>query len=270
MLTIRSLLGLGVLFTGLALAPAASAALPTTVYTNDFESGALGAEWSLSGTCDDVGCIGAVTGSCTSTVFCLDASGGSNNFLGRMDPGTATLTLSGLAPHTELQVDLDLFIIASWDGLNCCGPDDVRVIIDGATVLDCYFAIAGGGQDFPACNGVNQGEYAGAFERNRLGDCCTFSWGNAAYTFPSDRYPAVAETQSHGHVLKVPHTASTATIQFVNAATQTCTDECMGIDNVVVTTDHAPVPVPELGTLALLAAGLVGIGALVTVRRRVP
>jgi len=86
---------------------AAGLALPalaanTTVYTNDFSSGA-GSAWSNTST--------------------SDAPNG-QSFLGQFGNTNTTLTLDGLAAHNSVTISFDLYVIRSWDGNSYAnGPD---------------------------------------------------------------------------------------------------------------------------------------------------
>ena len=81
----------------------------TIQYQNDFEA-AAGAEWNNQ---------------------TLSTFNPSTQFLGRFGNQSVTLTLSGLPTHTAIQLELDLLILDSWDGLS--GADFWGFEVAGAT-----------------------------------------------------------------------------------------------------------------------------------------
>ncbi len=82
------------------------AALPTTVYFNDFESGISMPPWS------DANVQGPNLGV-------------TSNYHGNYDLGdSTTLTLTGLPGHTQLALEFDLYLFSTWDGNSTTyGPD---------------------------------------------------------------------------------------------------------------------------------------------------
>jgi hypothetical protein len=214
-----------------ALVVPAVAAAQTTVYSNDFESGALGAEWSGGGSVQTAGG--------------LSAFGFGLNHLRNEGTSASMLTLGGLAPHTTMTLAFDL---AMWDSIDF--GDTFRLFVDGAALFDGpfgnYFTPSGECEGpgtrisdpfvdfFIPGYGVNGG----------FRDCAR----TASFTFA--------------------HSGAGALISFQYPNTQGTTDESFGVDNVLVQTDASVTAAPEPGTWALLATGLVGLGGFARRRRR--
>jgi hypothetical protein len=217
----------------LVAALAAAACLPAmsaTIYSNDFEANAAGftGAGSLQGT---QGYAGLGYGQ----QFLRNDTGG--------NPQTASvlnLNLAGAA--TGASLSLDLGIIDSWDGFNCCGPDFFNVKVDGVLVFSKNFSIFDGPAADPALvlkhYGPNLGFNGG--------------WGDQAYGL----------TLALGNLAAGAHTVEF----YASGGWQAGLDESWGVDNVLVSGDLAN-PIPEPETYALMLAGL-GVVAAVARRRR--
>src|SRR5262245_17381094 len=151
----------------------------TVVYRNDLNgpAGTVYQEWSAardSWTRNEAGSIEA--GSGTERVTNVDSPNGSQRFLGELGgPVVVTqrpydrahfvrvdeaidLTLLRLPAHEAMTVDVDLYILKSWDGdSQTVGPDRWSVRVDGGrTLLDATFsnnlkaAMEGSFQSYPA------------------------------------------------------------------------------------------------------------------------
>jgi hypothetical protein len=212
---------------GLALAPAAlflAAPAHAQVYTNDFESGVLGAEWSGAGSLQTTGG--------------LSAFGFGQSHLKNDGAAASVLSLGGLAAHTSMTLAFDL---AMWDSIDF-GSDIFQLFVDGTALYDGTFGNYG--QQGLECAGP------GAQISEPLTDFVTPNYGHG---FHHDCARAVTFTFAHS--------APTAVFSFAYPNTQGASDEAFGVDNVVVRTDAVPPgsTVPEPGTYVLLATGLAGL-----------
>ena len=112
-----------------------------------------------------------------------------HNFLGRFGNQTITLSLAGIADHTDINLSFDLFLIGTWDGKSPIvgGPDRIRVRADGDTLLDSSFSnFTLLKQDFP--NPLGSGKLrlaAPAQPASRLAICS----GSTAFTTLSSALP---------------------------------------------------------------------------------
>ena len=174
------------------------------VFSDDFEAGAA-PEWSTSST----------------TVTPV----GGRRFLGRfLGSGATNLSLTGLEPHSDLVVSLELFIIESMDGNNTSfGPDEWILRVDGSQVFRTTFAffdtVFNFRQAFPdQFPGGDHPGGTGASEINTL-----------EYFFssigPADSVYTLSFT--------IPHSDPGAVINFAGLLRSNL-DESWGIDNVTV------------------------------------
>ena len=227
-----------------AALPLTPALAQITVYSNDFSSNANGFS--------------------PTTLTTAPAASGphlNDQFLGQLGNQTATLSLTGLAAHSLVTLNFDLYIIQSLDGNGPFGgaADPWSLDVDGTTtLLDTNFAnFAGNTQGFGGPDGgggyIQMGSFApqtGAQETNTLG-----------YTFggPMDSV--------YHFTFTFPDSATSLTFHFVGGQNQPIIDESWGLDNVSVTTNAAPsTAAPEPGAAALLISGLMaGVGSF---RRR--
>ena len=215
----------------LALAYASSTAEAATVLTSDFEGG-LPSEFSGAGVL--TGTQGYSGYGFGATYLRNDTSGNPAN--------PTTLSLSGLASHTGVEITFDLAIIDSWDGnVGGVGPDFFNVKVDGASALSETFSTFNlGDQSYagvPTVFGLNLAQS---------------SWADAAYRI----------------TLSVPHTGGTLSLDWFASGSgwQAGADESWAIDNLKVDITGSS-GVPDAGaTFGLLAFGLAGV--LGAARRR--
>jgi len=141
-------------------------------------------------------------------------------FLGEFSDESVTLSLSGLAPHSQMTLSFDLFLMKSWDAAHY-GPDIVDVtVVGGPTLLHSTFALW---SDYweqtypdPYPDGPLHPARTGAVENNTLG-----------YTFEDRPMDCVYHT-----TYTIPHTASAVQISFSGLNLQGVDDESWGLDNV--------------------------------------
>lgn len=214
---------------GTILVIAASTSSAATVYSQDFE-GAVGPEWSGGGAVQTSGG--------------LSAFGFGNNHWRNDGASTTGLTLTGLASHTSLTLSFNL---AMWDSIDI-GNDRFIVTIDGAPVYDSLDF----GNYFPA---DNVGHGPGANITASFTDFATPQYGYNTGFRDSARFASFTVAHSDGSVV--------VGWQYFNS--QGGLDESFGVDNVVIDTNH--VPVPEPASYALMALGLAGLG-IATRRQR--
>lgn len=148
---------------------------------------------------------------------------------------SSTLTITSLPVHTNISLNFLLAILDDWDGSAPGFDDRFNVNVDGNPVFSQNYTNFDGDQP-----------YGGT----RLSFGCLCGFG-----------PTSDSSYSVG-LLNIPHTGSTATIDFfASGPTWAADDNSWAIDNVEVSTDA--VPEPASGLLLLT-----GIGGLVAWRRR--
>jgi hypothetical protein len=212
------------------LAALAPSALGNVIYSNDFESGVIGPEWSSN------------TYTSEAPIF--------TRFNGRYSPGYTELTLAhpnvttpanGLGDGlTRFRLNFDLYAIDSWDGdavaeyaPSLMGPDSFRVLVNGDIVFDETLS-----------------NMPGASQTMRQPDVGPTHLGyNSTYLDSIYRGISVEFTVPAGEPL---------VIRWEDSGIEGLTYESWGIDNVTVSVMSVPTP----GSIALLLAGVA------TLRRR--
>jgi PEP-CTERM motif len=214
----------------------ATPAAAVVVYSQNFDS-ALGAEWT-----------GATT-LATTTGFPAPFSGSMlwNQTVGPVVK--STLTLTGLASHTTVDINFLLGFIDSWDSTDGVGgvtPDYFFLDVDGVNILAATAANTSGSINYSAGTPLTVG--------------CPNFYNNVycdkAFDVGSD--PA----------LTIAHTGSTLKLDFYagGAGWQGGSDESWSIDNLSIDISTRSVgAVPEPATLLLFGSGLLGFSAF---RRR--
>ena len=143
-------------------------------------------------------------------------------------PGSpTTLILSGLPPHTSIDINFLLAIIDSWDGggpEGCCQPDILTVTVDGNTILSESFGFLN--PSFVPSPGVLLTEYTPLGFNSEFDD--------SAYYM--GLYPAFDG---------IPHSASTLTIAWFASGDgwQGGLEESWAIDNLEIIIDATEVDI---------------------------
>ena len=144
---------------------------------------------------------------------------GTNQYLGEFANETATLSLTGLASHTEVTVTFDLYIIGTWDGNDLAEEDFFEVIADTTdTIFLTTFSTSstlGAQQAFPDAFPLSND----ARDSEILGDSSEFTTPNSIYNL----------------TLTFNHTGSTLDLDFQALGLDTINDdEVWGLDDVTV------------------------------------
>lgn len=203
----------GVVAAGVLIAGTAIDAQAGVVYSNDFQSGVA------------TGFSGFTT---------VTTAPNSEKFIGIMTFGsTATLALSGLAAHSTVTLDFDVYGLRSLDG----GNDAFRLRVNGNQVFSDPYAHNGTG-----FNGPTTGQ-AQPYNPTAFGYGCFY-----------------ACEQTFHYSLTFNDSASAISFAFIGSTDQSWSDEGFGLDNVVVRTNAVASTVPEPASLALAGLGLAGLG----------
>jgi hypothetical protein len=224
-------------------------AVAATVYTSDFAADSTGSSDS----------------SFSSGVIVTTPNG--TNILAGLGPGgSTTLTLTGLASHTEATLSFTLDVVGSMDG----GPASEGPVFGGGNgdyfdvayasastsgntnVFDYTFANYGGGetQSYPV---LGSAPVTGAATVNGLG------YTNQFPTSDPDVNGVPTNVQDAEYdITLTPIVDSNGTISFTftDNSNEGASNEFYGIDNVVVTTDAGVSSTPEPATFALVGLGL--------------
>lgn len=176
------------------------------------------------------------------------------NFLRSATANTVTLSLTGLAAHSSLNLG---FLFAAIDSLDGTGSfpsgDFFRVTLDGTQIFRESFAnaLASQVQSYVSPAGVELAR------RTDLG------FGGPGGFFTDSAYDFGADPQFSN----IAHSGSNAVFTFVmeGEGVQSLDDESWAMDNLSVSLNGVTAPVPEPETYALMLAGL---GALGWVARR--
>lgn len=216
----------------LGFAPTSSA-LPVQIFFDDFETSPIAPQWSDTNR----------TTATASPPLTDDAALGfyhGDYTLGQ----STTLALSGLPAHTQLALSFDLYLFATWDGENLTFGKD-------------FFSLSG---DISFSETFTNHQPQGQSQAGTPDE----TYGSAG---PSQThvYRGLGPTGSSSEFL-IPHSSSSFTVTFGGPTTQA--DEWWGIDNVRVTIDAGPQPVPEPSALTFLGTGLAGLYALRFRRKR--
>jgi VCBS repeat-containing protein len=175
---------------------------PQQVFFTDFNT-AIPSQFSTAtgGTREAVqgfGGLGVDTNTFTGS-FMRNASDNGN---GSGNATPTVLTLTGLPTHTSIDLNFLLAVIDSWDGNsgnNNIAPDTLNILVDGASIFSETFDTANStDQSYSAPDGVTLAD----------GEALGFATGGSS---PDSAYNMGLDPAFN----KIPHTASTLTIQWV-------------------------------------------------------
>jgi hypothetical protein len=198
--------------------------------------------------------VGVSYNGSTSTVesvqnYTLAGLGFSGNFLRNAGGGTtqtkSTLTLTNLASHTSVSVGLLLAIIDSWDSVGCCSPDYLNIEVGDGVTQNLVFS-----ETFDNYNG-GAGQ---TFNTTPAGP-------RGAYGFNNSFNDAAYDLTNFAPLQNIAHTSSTLVISWFASGPgwQGGNDESWAMDNLTISMDAAPAPVPEPATLSLVGLALAGM-----------
>lgn len=217
-----------------ALALLAGHASAATLYSNDFDGNetigtGIGVTALTHGALDTATTFGSWTGS-----YFLNSSTGN-------PAAMSTLTLTNLAPHTQVSASFLLGFLESWDGFDggCCAPDSLDFYVDGTLVASWTGNNAQGTEVFGG--GTVVAHYVQANGNGFYSDTIVDMGTATATTFA--------------------HTGSTLTLalQASGSGWQGSTDEAWGIDALSITYNAPAVPEPSTWATMAVGAGLMGL-----------
>jgi len=251
---------LGVALAGY-LVSSAAAAIPVSVFSENFESGPVPTAFTSSA----APIVGSANASLGTPNVNVGTQGYSSFGFGTKmlrnnssQPLATILTLTGLASHTSIDLNFLLAIIDSWDGSGGTQNDRFNVRVDGTLIFSSLFA-----NGTPATTSFTPESGVALAAPATLFTDTAGPGSNPA--FKDTAYDMGLQTSVFDGIA---HTASTLTIDFFatgdddaagvdNASWSGVGDESFAIDNVEVILNGVA---PEPSTLALLFLGLAGIG----------
>jgi len=184
----------------MAICSASQAGVSVEVYSQNFESGLLGTQWSGDATIQ--------------SPYGLSVFGFGNWHLKSDSPSACILTLPGLPPHSSMTLS---FTLALWDSVDAHQNDLFQVKVDGIFVINEVF-----------------GNYVLTNQGQSVGPGVPITPPFTAYYEPDYGYINFRDS-ARAVSVTLSHSASTAAISFQYPAMQPPPDEAFGIDNIVVT-----------------------------------
>ncbi len=168
--------------------------------------------------------------------------------LGNRAKETVTIDLSGLAAHTEITLNFDLFIMDSWDG---------NTVIGGIIPLDYFgFSVDGGAISGWTFDNFNYGDETNTDTADATGNFNGINcWGEIDRQF-----------LNYNNGFTFAHSADTLSLSFsgYGSGFQGIGDESWSVRNLAVSSNSGA-PVPEPATMLLMGSGIVG---LIAARRK--
>jgi hypothetical protein len=206
------------------------------IYQNDFESQAVGAEWfGAPLTHTPSGCT-----RCTS-------------FLGEFLNQAVALRLN-LPSHVSVTLDLDVYVIRSWDGnLGQFGGPDILRVSDSTNSLSFQSTFSNNWPFGSLFNQAFPGVYPGGVFPTQAGAVETQTLG---YIFDANPVGNVPMDAVYHLSFTFKHFDPSLSIVFEAQNLTSLADESWGLDNVRVSV------VPESSSVALLVAGLLALGVV--------
>lgn len=196
---------------------------PSCNYFEDFQT-SVGSEWATTGPAP-LGIDNAPLPIDASRKFLGRLDGLNSQFAGGLISETVSLSLNGLAAHSNITLSFDLFIIQSWDGTGPFGgPDVFKVdVAGGPTLLNTTFS-----------NVIELQHYPASFSGNAVSDPPVNPAGTSSVEQDTlgyyDNYN-FSDTVYH-LTFTFPHTSNSVVINFSGIGLTTLDDESWGLDNV--------------------------------------
>lgn len=160
-----------------------------------------------------------------------------NPLIGDYNNTTISIGLTGLAPHSQVGLYFDLYILDSWDASDPTygGPDRFGFSADGNTQSWTFSNFPSRDTETNTDVATSTGDYNGIT-----------TWGYI------DRY-----FDNYNNGFTFAHSDSTLNLSFFGSGLQRLQDESWRVTNLVVTTTGAPLPVAA--PFFMFGAGLLGI-----------
>jgi hypothetical protein len=217
-----------------AAASLAGSAGATQVYSNDFQGGST---------------AGFSAGSIQTS------PNASAEFLGAFaQGGSTTLSLTGLAAHSEVTVSFDVDVILSMDGDGQYGGGRDQFLVTSSaastpTLLNNDYA------NYPGNTQDNGGQGTPTIPDGYAAQTGASSVNTFGYAYGGD--PSIDDSVYH-YTFTFADTASSLAFTFAGNTSEDVSNEFYGIDNVIVSTNAVAVPEPAAWSLMIVGFGLIG------------